>query len=338
MTDKEPALQEMAEAAPVIAAAEASPAAEAIAPVKTAAPEPPALEPAKPQAPPAIAAVIAEKAPPAIAAVIAEKPPALKTAAAHAANLGKPPAAVAKTFPVAKPVPAKPPVRRFAARARAFAGEYGFTAASVALALGCGWLVGANTFDGGADARRIAGAVLALDAKLDAAVARLAPIDDLAALRDSAGQTKTGLDATRNNVAAAVAQLTSKFDRLDREQGARMDRLAERMERVERAASAPQPTATISQLPAPAPPAPVALPANPGETRVPQSSGAETPLPAYVLRQVRGGAALVESRAGLREVLPGDNLPGAGTVRAIERRGRQWVVVTSAGIIGQRGY
>jgi len=46
----------------------------------------------------------------------------------------------------------------------------------------------------------------------------------------------------------------------------------------------------------------------------------------------------VESRRGLREIAPGDSLPGAGRVQAIERRGRQWVVVTSNGVIDANGY
>ena len=35
----------------------------------------------------------------------------------------------------------------------------------------------------------------------------------------------------------------------------------------------------------------------------------------------------------MREIAPGQYLPGVGEVRSIERRGRSWVVVTSRGII-----
>jgi hypothetical protein len=50
---------------------------------------------------------------------------------------------------------------------------------------------------------------------------------------------------------------------------------------------------------------------------------------------VYGGGAVVEARNGrLHEVVPGRNLPGAGRVEAIERRGRIWVVVTTKGVIG----
>ena len=53
----------------------------------------------------------------------------------------------------------------------------------------------------------------------------------------------------------------------------------------------------------------------------------------WLLRDVYGGVALVEGRAGLREVAPGEYVPGVGEIRSIERRGRSWVVVTSRGLI-----
>ena len=57
----------------------------------------------------------------------------------------------------------------------------------------------------------------------------------------------------------------------------------------------------------------------------------------YVLRDVYRGMALVERRDGLiEEIAQGDLLPGAGRVTAIERRGRDWIVVTTQGVIDQR--
>ncbi len=59
-----------------------------------------------------------------------------------------------------------------------------------------------------------------------------------------------------------------------------------------------------------------------------------TTVDGWLLRDVYGGVALVEGRAGgLREVAPGEYVPGVGEIRSIERRGRGWVVVTSRGII-----
>jgi hypothetical protein len=62
------------------------------------------------------------------------------------------------------------------------------------------------------------------------------------------------------------------------------------------------------------------------------------PVHGYVLRDVRQGVAVLEGRSGLRQVAPGDDIPGAGRVRAIEKRGREWVVVTSVGVIDGKGY
>ena len=62
------------------------------------------------------------------------------------------------------------------------------------------------------------------------------------------------------------------------------------------------------------------------------ASGAAS-LPGFVLRDVFDGKALVESRSSLALVAPGSNLDGAGQVESIERRGDEWVVKTTSGII-----
>ncbi len=57
-------------------------------------------------------------------------------------------------------------------------------------------------------------------------------------------------------------------------------------------------------------------------------------LEQYALRDVFDGAAIIENRSRrLFQVMPGDTLPGAGRVEAIERQGRQWVVVTRQGFV-----
>jgi hypothetical protein len=57
-------------------------------------------------------------------------------------------------------------------------------------------------------------------------------------------------------------------------------------------------------------------------------------LRSYSIEAVQGGMALVDGRYGLQQVAPGDFIPGAGRVLRIERRGGDWVVVTSRGVIG----
>jgi hypothetical protein len=51
------------------------------------------------------------------------------------------------------------------------------------------------------------------------------------------------------------------------------------------------------------------------------------------VRRVFDGAALVESRHGVIEVEPGDNLPGIGRIQEIKRQDGRWVVVTAKGLI-----
>ena len=59
-------------------------------------------------------------------------------------------------------------------------------------------------------------------------------------------------------------------------------------------------------------------------------------LPAFNLRDVFDGQALVESRSSVSVVRPGSVLDGAGEVLSIEKRGEHWVVLTANGIIAQR--
>ena len=65
----------------------------------------------------------------------------------------------------------------------------------------------------------------------------------------------------------------------------------------------------------------------------PQVQSGTASLPAFVLRDVFDGKALVESRTSLALVAPGSTLEGAGEVLSIERRGDAWVVTTTHGII-----
>jgi hypothetical protein len=249
-----------------------------------------------------------------------------------------------------------------------FAENQGFYAAGAIVAVGLGWIIGANTFESRTDGRKLAEALTMLDGKVEAVAARAVTSNDVAVLRRNLDEMKRTLEASRKN-SAAVADLSARFeaaernrvaltdkladkigDKLNRDQTERFDRLAERLDRLERQVSAPLTTASINPLPVPppAPPVPANVSTTPraAESNV-QSSARESqtvaerarmPANGYVLREVHGGVALVESRRGLREIAPGDSLPGAGRVQAIERRGRQWVVVTSNGVIDANGY
>jgi hypothetical protein len=53
----------------------------------------------------------------------------------------------------------------------------------------------------------------------------------------------------------------------------------------------------------------------------------------YSVENVRDGVAVVDSRYGQQEVAPGDSVPGAGRVLRIEKRGGDWFVLTTRGVI-----
>ncbi len=53
----------------------------------------------------------------------------------------------------------------------------------------------------------------------------------------------------------------------------------------------------------------------------------------WVVREVYDGVAVIESKRGPMEVVPGVAIPGAGVVKSIERHGAGWTVTTSKGLI-----
>ena len=61
----------------------------------------------------------------------------------------------------------------------------------------------------------------------------------------------------------------------------------------------------------------------------------EKALPGFFVRGIYGGKAMVQTADGFVMVEPGKVIPGAGEVSRIERRGQEWVVVTTHGVIGQ---
>jgi hypothetical protein len=66
---------------------------------------------------------------------------------------------------------------------------------------------------------------------------------------------------------------------------------------------------------------------------VPKQQDKPSIVSGWVIREIFDGAAMVESRHGLYEAVPGANLPGLGRVETIRRQNGRWVVVTPKGII-----
>jgi len=176
--------------------------------------------------------------------------------------------------------------------------------------------------------------------------------DELANLKKVLAEIKAAAANTRD-VGGAVAQLGQRVDKLEKDQGARLDKLGDRIEhdaaarvadvtarldKLEAKAATPVPVAAPSLLPkaAPTPPAkPDVAKAEPGASNETTAS-IEKPRPrlrGFYLSEIHNGYAMIDSPQGEFTVAPGDFVPGGGRVLRIERHGRDWVVVTTQGQI-----
>ncbi len=191
----------------------------------------------------------------------------------------------------------------------------------------------------------LAQAVELLKARLDAIDAAKSR-DDLADLRRSVGEMKSTVVSARD-FNGAMAQLAQRVDKLDHEEGAKVDKLSERVgheasalttelstrvDKLEKKISAPVPAPLqpASLKPPPVPPTFTA------DVSMESTGSIERPRPllrGYVVLAARDDVALVGGRYGEREVRQGDFLPGAGRVERIERKGGSWVIQTSEGVI-----
>jgi len=196
----------------------------------------------------------------------------------------------------------------------------------------------------------LAQAIESLKARLDVIDAAKSR-EDLADLRRSLGEMKSTVVSARD-FNGALAQLAQRVDKLDHEEGAKVDKLSERVDhegsavtveltsrvdKLEKKILAPPPapiqTASIKQ-----PPVPPTLSA---DVSMEPTGSIERPRPVlrgYVVLAARDDIALVGGRYGEREVRQGDFLPGAGRVERIERKGGNWVIETSEGVIAAAEY
>jgi hypothetical protein len=169
---------------------------------------------------------------------------------------------------------------------------------------------------------------------------------DLADLRQSIGEIKSTVVSTRE-ISGALAQLSQRVDKLDREATAKVEKLTERVDHEASAMSAGLST-RIDKLEQK-----VAAPTQAAQSRqtvarpkfdnvsMDRTSSIERPRPllrGYVVLDARDDVALVGGRYGQREVRQGDFLPGAGRVERIELRGEGWVVMTSEGLIASADF
>lgn len=144
-----------------------------------------------------------------------------------------------------------------------------------------------------------------------------------AGLGERIGRSEQALDKR-------LANLSETMSRSEREQTERFSGMITGLEKKSQAAAPPV---------LPKPEVKSEAKAEPRSTEptqtgsLPDKPKTET-LEGWALREVYDGVAILEDRRRrLVEVGRGDAVPGIGRVEAIERRGRQWVVVTRQGII-----
>jgi hypothetical protein len=139
---------------------------------------------------------------------------------------------------------------------------------------------------------------------------------------------------------AKTAALSERLEQVEREQSGRIANLATQLER--RIAAAPivkaEPTQTGSLAETRTLDAkvtdPKAVETKAAEGKPKPVAEKPTVIDGWAVRDVYDGAAILENRRRrIVEVGPGDTLPGVGRVEGVERRGREWVVVTRQGLI-----
>jgi len=162
-----------------------------------------------------------------------------------------------------------------------------------------------------------------------------------------ANELSSKIDELRASSATAVGELSRGIERVNetversrQELLAKLDNLRERLERVERHASAirqvqplEQPAAT---KPAPLPLQPSAPPMTSGSAKPAAASTATKRIENWAVTDVVDGTAILTGPNGIVGVSSGDVVPGVGRVESIVRRRGQWVVATSKGVITGR--
>lgn len=193
--------------------------------------------------------------------------------------------------------------------------RFALLAASIALAAGLGALVGTLAASG-----------MARHEVADAQGPRATDARGLKSELAELNALKVSLDAANRGANAQFAKISDRLASLERQQAdpaAKLQRLAEAVDRLDkRAAAAPEITGSIAK---PAEPAPAAAPTPAATAHI---------LNDWIVRDVRGGRALIESRyGGLFVVGSGASLPGLGRVESVRRQDGAWIVVTAKGTI-----
>lgn len=211
---------------------------------------------------------------------------------------------------------------RFSMSARPMSGKSGLSrftllAGALALSAALGGLVGA-----------LAAATFTPSAPTRVATGSRPGLEEFQALKENVVQARVELaalkatfDAGNRNAGAQLTRIGERMDRMERAQAepaAKLNKAVETLDRMSRAdGAAKDVTGSITPAGAAAAP-PVAKPGI---------------VDGWVVRDVRRGTALIEGRLGLIEVDQGDMVPGLGRIDAIRKQDGRWVVVTPRGLV-----
>jgi hypothetical protein len=143
------------------------------------------------------------------------------------------------------------------------------------------------------------------------------------------------LDAVRSENNAAILAMAGKVERAQREPDAKLSQVIDRLDRLERKLAAAGTAAGVTPVPAGATQTRAPVAADPANIPLDNASESKRPhlITNWVVRDVYDGMALLQGAHGTIEVAPGEIVPGAGRVKAIERRGPGWIVITSRGLV-----
>jgi hypothetical protein len=171
--------------------------------------------------------------------------------------------------------------------------------------------------------------VIGVSAALGSMVGALAGAAIMRPAADEPSATATLSKGSLSLLSADIASLKASVEASGKVAKAQAQQLADRIERVEKAASEAAKTAKLVEPADKKTQAPEIT----GSIPLPKDAPRASVLPGWVLRDVSGGRAMIENRYGLYEVGPGSNVPGLGYIEAIRRQDGRWVVVTPRGII-----
>jgi hypothetical protein len=189
-------------------------------------------------------------------------------------------------------------------------------AASLALAAALGAMVGALVAYG-----------LARPGAIPAVAAGRTALEEIQTLKENVVQARVELaalkltiDSANRNSGAQLTRISERIDRVERSQAEPPAKLTKAIDTLERLARGEAASKDVTG-------SVVAAASAPNQPAKPAA------VEGWVVRDVYRGTALIEGRMGAIEVDQGDVVPGLGRVDAIRKQDGRWVVVTPKGLI-----